>query len=89
MWLPGCCISDEGKAQLREALRRAGLRELSFRFEFEGSKVVFDIVSRDGCLAQYAAARGKTARSIKSAASSSWQWPVRTSGDRVIERTEK
>lgn len=42
---------DEGKAQLREALRRAGLRELSFRFEFEGSKVVFDIVSRDGRLA--------------------------------------
>jgi hypothetical protein len=32
-------------------LRRAGLRELSFRFEFEGSKVVFDIVSRDGRLA--------------------------------------
>lgn len=42
---------DEGKAQVREALRHAGLRELNFRFEFEGSKVVFDIVSRDGRLA--------------------------------------
>jgi D-glycero-alpha-D-manno-heptose-7-phosphate kinase len=42
---------DEGKARLREALRHAGLRELSFLFEFEGSKVVFDIVSRDGRLA--------------------------------------
>jgi hypothetical protein len=27
------------------------LRELNFRFEFEGSKVIFDIVSRDGRLA--------------------------------------
>jgi len=42
---------EEGKAQVREALRHAGLRELNFRFEFEGSKVVFDIVSRDGRLA--------------------------------------
>ena len=42
---------EEGKAQVRDALRRAGLRELNFRFEFEGSKVVFDIVSRDGRLA--------------------------------------
>ena len=42
---------DEGKPQVREALRHAGLRELNFRFEFEGSKVVFDIVSRDGRLA--------------------------------------
>lgn len=42
---------EEGKPQLREALRRAGLRELNFRFEFEGSKVVFDMVSRDGRLA--------------------------------------
>jgi hypothetical protein len=32
-------------------MRHAGLRELNFRFEFEGSKVVFDIVSRDGRLA--------------------------------------
>jgi len=39
------------KAQLREAMRRAGLRELKFRFDFEGSKVVFDVVSRDGRLA--------------------------------------
>jgi D-glycero-alpha-D-manno-heptose-7-phosphate kinase len=42
---------EEGKAQVREALRGAGLRELNFRFEFEGSKVVFDIVSRDSRLA--------------------------------------
>lgn len=42
---------EENKAQLREVLRRAGLRELNFRFEFEGSKVVFDMVSRDGRLA--------------------------------------
>ena len=42
----------EGKKQrLREAMRKAGLRELNFRFEFEGSKVVFDIVSRDQRLA--------------------------------------
>jgi len=42
---------EEGKVQVRDALRQAGLRELNFRFEFEGSKVVFDIVSRDGRLA--------------------------------------
>lgn len=42
---------DGNKAQLREAMRNAGLRELSFRFEFEGSKVVFDMTSRDGRLA--------------------------------------
>jgi D-glycero-alpha-D-manno-heptose-7-phosphate kinase len=42
---------EENKARLREAMRRAGLLELNFRFEFEGSKVVFDMVSRDGRLA--------------------------------------
>jgi D-glycero-alpha-D-manno-heptose-7-phosphate kinase len=42
---------EQNRARLREAMRRAGLRELNFRFEFEGSKVVFDIVSRDGRLA--------------------------------------
>jgi D-glycero-alpha-D-manno-heptose-7-phosphate kinase len=42
---------EEGKAKLREAMRRAGLRELSFRLEFEGSKVVFNIVTRDARLA--------------------------------------
>jgi D-glycero-alpha-D-manno-heptose-7-phosphate kinase len=42
---------EEDKARLREAMRHAGLRELNFRFEFEGSKVVFDIVSRDQRLA--------------------------------------
>jgi D-glycero-alpha-D-manno-heptose-7-phosphate kinase len=38
-------------AQLREAMRAAGLRQLNFRFDFEGSKVIFDVVSRDGRLA--------------------------------------
>jgi D-glycero-alpha-D-manno-heptose-7-phosphate kinase len=42
---------EENKTQLREAMRRAGLRELNFRFEFEGSKVMFDMVERDGRLA--------------------------------------
>lgn len=42
---------EENKAPLREAMRAAGLRELNFRFDFEGSKVVFDVVSRDGRLA--------------------------------------
>jgi D-glycero-alpha-D-manno-heptose-7-phosphate kinase len=42
---------EGNKAQLRDALRAAGLRELKFRFDFEGSKVVFDAVSRDGRLA--------------------------------------
>ena len=36
---------------LREAMRAAGLRQLNFRFDFEGSKVIFDVVSRDGRLA--------------------------------------
>lgn len=43
------CEGD--KRRLRETMRKAGLRELNFRFEFEGSKVVFDIVSRDQRLA--------------------------------------
>jgi len=42
---------EENKPQLRVAMRAAGLRELKFRFDFEGSKVVFDVVSRDGRLA--------------------------------------
>ena len=42
---------EEDKHRLRDAMRRAGLCELNFRFEFEGSKVVFDMVSRDGRLA--------------------------------------
>ncbi|HKV05100.1 MAG TPA: hypothetical protein VJO53_08345 [Candidatus Acidoferrales bacterium] len=42
---------EERKAELRAAMRQAGLRELHFRLEFEGSKVVFDIVTRDGRLA--------------------------------------
>jgi D-glycero-alpha-D-manno-heptose-7-phosphate kinase len=42
---------EENKARLREVMRAEGLRELKFRFDFEGSKVVFDVVSRDGRLA--------------------------------------
>ena len=42
---------EEKKAQVREAMRKARLRELNFRFDFEGSKVIFDAVSRDGRLA--------------------------------------
>jgi D-glycero-alpha-D-manno-heptose-7-phosphate kinase len=42
---------EENKTRLRGAMREAGLRELKFRFDFEGSKVVFDVISRDGRLA--------------------------------------
>jgi D-glycero-alpha-D-manno-heptose-7-phosphate kinase len=42
---------EEKKPELRKAMRAAGLRELNFRFDFEGSKVIFDAVSRDGRLA--------------------------------------
>ena len=42
---------EENKTRLREVMLGAGLRELKFRFDFEGSKVVFDVVSRDGRLA--------------------------------------
>lgn len=42
---------EDKKNRLRETMSNAGLRELNFRFEFEGSKVVFDIVSRDQRLA--------------------------------------
>lgn len=42
---------EQGKAQLRQVMRKAGLRELNFRFEFEGSKVMVDMMSRDGRLA--------------------------------------
>jgi D-glycero-alpha-D-manno-heptose-7-phosphate kinase len=45
---------EDGKQRLREAMCGAGLRELHFRIEFEGSKVVFDIVSRDQRLAHNA-----------------------------------
>ena len=42
---------EDEKPRLREAMRTVGLRELKFRIDFEGSKVVFDVVSRDGRLA--------------------------------------
>ena len=41
---------EDNKPRLRDAMRRAGLLELNFRFEFEGRKVVFDMVTRDGRL---------------------------------------
>lgn len=50
---------DEHKTQLREAMRHAGLKELNFRFEFEGSKVIFDAVSRDGRLAHMVRQNGR------------------------------
>ena len=49
-------------AQLREAMRAAGLRQLNFRFDFEGSKVIFDVVSRDGRLAHIQTAKPPGAR---------------------------
>jgi D-glycero-alpha-D-manno-heptose-7-phosphate kinase len=56
---------EENKTQLREAMRGAGLRELNFRFEFEGSKVVFDMISRDGRLAHnYRQGKQTQARSV-------------------------
>ena len=62
---------EDGKAGVRQAMRKAGLRELNFRFEFEGSKVVFDIVSRDQRLAhirrQQANHAGKGQRSGEAA----------------------
>jgi len=42
---------EENKSRLRQAMHAVGLRELKFRFDYEGSKVVFDVVSRDGRLA--------------------------------------
>jgi hypothetical protein len=45
---------EDDKQRLRTAMCRAGLRELHFRIEFEGSKVVFDVVSRDQRLAHIA-----------------------------------
>ena len=42
---------EGNRASLRQAMCKAGLREMSFRFEFEGCKVVADFVSRDGRLA--------------------------------------
>jgi D-glycero-alpha-D-manno-heptose-7-phosphate kinase len=42
---------EEKASQVREALHAAGLRQLNFRLDFEGSKVIFDVVSRDARLA--------------------------------------
>lgn len=42
---------EGSKTALRNAMYKAGLRELNFRFDFEGSKVIFDVVTRDGRLA--------------------------------------
>jgi D-glycero-alpha-D-manno-heptose-7-phosphate kinase len=32
--------AEEGKARLRHAMREAGLKEVRFRFDFEGTKLV-------------------------------------------------
>jgi D-glycero-alpha-D-manno-heptose-7-phosphate kinase len=58
---------EDNKYRLREAMRGAGLRELNFRFEFEGSKVVFDIVSRDQRLAHNQRLREEPAQSLQEA----------------------
>jgi D-glycero-alpha-D-manno-heptose-7-phosphate kinase len=42
---------EENKAALRDAMRKAGLREMPFRFDFEGSKIMVDFISRDQRLA--------------------------------------
>jgi D-glycero-alpha-D-manno-heptose-7-phosphate kinase len=42
---------EENASHVRQAMRAAGLRQLNFRLDFEGSKVIFDVVSRDGRLA--------------------------------------
>lgn len=42
---------EGSRVALRNAMRAAGLRELNFRFDFEGSKIIFDGVTRDGRLA--------------------------------------
>lgn len=57
---------EDDRSRLREAMRKAGLRELSFRFEFEGSKVVFDIVSRDQRLAHNQRLRDQFPKEIDS-----------------------
>ena len=54
---------------MREALRKAGLRELNFHFEFEGSKVIFDVVLRDGRLAHM---RRRHTTEISMAARRAW-----------------
>lgn len=59
---------EEDKCRLRRAMRGAGLRELNFRFEFEGSKVVFDIVSRDQRLAHNERLRDERERAAQEAA---------------------
>ena len=59
---------EDGKCRLRKAMRNAGLRELNFRFEFEGSKVVLDIVSRDQRLAHNQRLREEQAHSAEEAA---------------------
>lgn len=60
---------EDDKCRLRQAMRKAGLRELNFRFEFEGSKVVFDIVSRDQRLAHNQRLREQSSEEIRILAS--------------------
>lgn len=62
---------EEKKSQVREAMRKGGLRELNFRFDFEGSKVIFDAVSRDGRLAHIQRQNGREAGIASTAKTSS------------------
>lgn len=73
---------EQNKARLREAMRRAGLRELNFRFEFDGSKVVFDMVSRDARLAHIRRQEQQQARAPI-------PWPVAPSLTPFAVRTRK
>jgi D-glycero-alpha-D-manno-heptose-7-phosphate kinase len=59
---------EDDKCRLRKAMRDAGLRELNFRFEFEGSKVILDIVSRDQRLAHNQRLREEQAHAADEAA---------------------
>ena len=37
--------AEEGKPQLRRAMQAEGLREMRFRVDFEGSKILMDLLS--------------------------------------------
>ncbi len=49
--------AEDGKRQLRAAMEREGLREMRFRFDLEGSKVMVDLLSGE----QYRALHAKMA----------------------------
>jgi len=66
-------------------MRRAGLRELNFRFEFEGSKVVFDMVSRDARLAYSGRKRGMPVRRLRGRSLVLWILLARRAAKRRME----